>query len=309
MSSTTTGVPTPRRARTTEPQPYDFRRPMSMARDQSRRLELAFERFARAWGTQLTSRLRVTYNAVHDGLSLRTYDEYVSTLPSPTMMVLCVVEQTRQVGVVQLPLSTALVWVDYLFGGIGRGDDRDRELTDIEVTVVRDLLQRALDDLAYTFASIVPLSVSVRSFQYNPQFVQAVGAAEPVIVSTFSLMVGDRHDTATLMLPADLMLAAPADEVDTGLDAERRRVAEQSRALLELSAEQVPVEVSVRFSPVTVHPREIVELAVGDVLPLSHPSSRPLDVVVDGVVLARAAAGSQGSRLACQVVTVEENPA
>jgi flagellar motor switch protein FliM len=50
----------------------------------------------------------------------------------------------------------------------------------------------------------------------------------------------------------------------------------------------------------------VVDLAVGDLLPLSHPSSQPLDVVVDGVVLARAAAGNNGSRLACMVVTVEE---
>ena len=61
--------------------------------------------------------------------------------------------------------------------------------------------------------------------------------------------------------------------------------------------------------PEVIHPRDVVHLAVGDVLPLSHPSTEPLDVVVDGVVLARAAAGSHGSRLACRVVTVEENPA
>jgi flagellar motor switch protein FliM len=53
----------------------------------------------------------------------------------------------------------------------------------------------------------------------------------------------------------------------------------------------------------------VVGLAVGDVLPLQHPATRPLDVVVDGVVLARAAVGSQGSRLACRVVDVEEENA
>ncbi|MCG2802672.1 MAG: flagellar motor switch protein FliM, partial [Cellulomonas sp.] len=68
---------------------YDFRRPLTLAREQSRRLEMAFERFARMWGTQLTSRLRVPYTVVADQLVLRTYDEYVSTLPSPTLMVLC----------------------------------------------------------------------------------------------------------------------------------------------------------------------------------------------------------------------------
>ncbi|MCG2798900.1 MAG: flagellar motor switch protein FliM [Cellulomonas sp.] len=298
------------RSGTVEPKLYDFRRPLTLAREQSRRLEMAFERFARMWGTQLTSRLRVPYTVVSDQLVLRTYDEYVSTLPSPTLMVLCQVEQTRQVAAVQIPVATAFVWVDYLFGGTGIGDDRERELTDIEFTVVRDLLQRALDDLGYTFASVVPLTVDVRSVQYNPQFVQAVGASEPVVVASFKFTVGERHDVATLMLPADLMLTEPAsDAPDADRAAEQARVRAQARARLETSVQGVPVEVAVRFAPSVVHPRDIGDLKVGDVLPLAHPASQPLDVVVDGVVLARAAAGSHGSRLACQVVTVEEQNA
>jgi flagellar motor switch protein FliM len=305
------GAAVPRqRSGTVEPKLYDFRRPLTLAREQSRRLEMAFERFARMWGTQLSSRLRVPYTVVSDQLVLRTYDEYVSTLPSPTLMVLCQVEQTRQVAAVQIPVATAMVWVDYLFGGTGIGDDRERELTDIEFTVVRDLLQRALDDLGYTFASVVPLTVDVRSVQYNPQFVQAVGASEPVVVASFKFTVGERHDVATLMLPADLMLTEPASgEPDADRAAEQARVRAQARARLETSVQSVPVEVAVRFAPSVVHPRDIGDLKVGDVLPLGHPASQPLDVVVDGVVLARAAAGSHGSRLACQVVTVEEQNA
>ena len=301
-------MPTQRGRRTTaEPKPYDFRRPLTMGRDTSRRLEMGFERFARMWGTQLTSRLREPCSVVHDGLSLRTYDDYVSTLPSPTALVLCQVDATRQAAMVQFPVATALVWVDFLFGGTGLGDERERELTDIELVVVRDLMQRALDDLAYSFASIVPVAVSVRSVQYNPQFVQATSAAEPVVVASFTLRVGQRSDTATLMLPADLMLVEPtAGDVDADRAAEQARTRAQAREQLETLVRDVPVDVEVQFTPIVVHPREVVELSVGDVLPLDHPATRPLDVVVDHIVLAHAAAGSHGSRLACQIVAVEE---
>ena len=84
---------------------------------------------------------------------------------------------------------------------------------------------------------------------------------------------------------------------------------DHARADLERATLEVPVEVAVRCTPRTLHPRDVVDLAVGDVLPLSHPASRPLEVVVDGVVLAHAAAGTHGSRLACQVVSVEEKSA
>ena len=51
----------------------------------------------------------------------------------------------------------------------------------------------------------------------------------------------------------------------------------------------------------------MLDLAVGDVVHVPHAQSRPLDVIVDGHVLARGAVGSSGSRLACRIVTTEEN--
>ena len=302
--------PAPRRARTQDPESYDFRRPMTMVREHARILEMAFETFARQWGTQQTARLRVMSQVTLDELTLRTYDEYVRSLPPTTAMVLCTFEETRQTAVMQFPVATAMVWIDYLLGGSGRGDEREgREFTEIELSLMRDLLRPALGDLTYAFAGLLPLAVTVRTVQYNPQFVQAVGASESVLVASFTVRSGEREDTATFMVPAELLLAAlrNAEGTDSRSADERRT---QAAAVIDLEAavQRVPVEVSVRFSPVTVHPREVIGLTVGDVLPLNHPSTKPLDVVVDGVVLAHAAAGNNGSRLACMVVTVEENP-
>ncbi|NUU15873.1 flagellar motor switch protein FliM [Cellulomonas humilata] len=308
--SATASASAVRRGRTAEPELYDFRRPLTLPRDHARHLEMAFERFGRQFGNQLTSRLRTLTHLTLDGLALSTYDEYVNLLPTPTAMVLCTISQTRQTAMLQLPVAATMVWIDYLFGGDGRGDDREgRELTEIELTLVRDLLQHSLSDLEYAFAGLAPLGITVRGVQYNPQFVQAAGASDAVVVASFTLRVGEREDALTLMLPADIMLATlRAADGPVARSEDERRAAALAHADLERAVQDVPVEVSVRFRPVVIHPRDVVHLVVGDVLPLSHPSTEPLDVVVDGVVLAQAAAGSHGSRLACRVVTVEENP-
>ncbi|MFC4616511.1 flagellar motor switch protein FliM [Cellulomonas sp. H30R-01] len=300
-----------RRVRTAEPEPYDFRRPLTLAREHARHLEMAFQRLARQFATQLTARLRVVSQVTFEDLELRTYDEYAGGLPSPTAMVLCTLEPSRQPAVLQMPVGAALVWIDYLFGGDGRGDEREgRELTEIEWTLVKDVLQHAIGDLDYAFAGLTSMSATLRSVQYNPQFVQVVAAQETVLVAAFLLRVGDREDRMTLMLPSDLLLGAlrSSEGSDARSDEEQRAVA-TAQGDLERAVHGVPVDVAVRFRPVTVHPRDVLDLAVGDVLPLSHPSTDPLDVVVDGIVLARGAAGTHGPRLACQVVTVEEIPA
>ncbi|HEY3438365.1 MAG TPA: FliM/FliN family flagellar motor switch protein [Actinotalea sp.] len=297
-----------RAKRSGTPEAYDFRRPMTLAREHGRVLEMAFETYARQWGTLLTSRLRVVAAAQLESVELRTYDEYVRSLPPMTVMVLCTVEQGRSTAVLQLPLDSTMVWIDYLLGGPGLSIDLpDRELTEIELHLMQDLLRHALRDLTYAFAAICPLDVSIKSIQYNPQFVQAAAATEAVIVASFELTVADRTCPATLMLPADLLLTSlrAGDTLDSRSADE---VAEHNAALDRL-AEQVqeaPVLVSVRFRPLTIAARDIAGLGVGDVIPLRHAGDQPLDVVVGDVVLARAAIGSNGSRLACLVVTSEE---
>jgi len=58
-----------------------------------------------------------------------------------------------------------------------------------------------------------------------------------------------------------------------------------------------------------VTPNRILGLSVGDVLAIPHPQHRPFEIAVDGQVLARGAAGANGARLACVIVSTsaEEN--
>ncbi len=295
---------------TRAPELYDFRRPMTLAREHARALEMAFETYARQTTTLLTSRLRVVAQATLVSVQLHSYDEYVRSLPAPTAMVLCTLEHARSTAVVQLPIDTTMLWVDYLLGGPGIvASDAERELTDIEWRLIRDLLQVSLGDLAYALTSIGPMDATVKSVQYAPQFVQAAGASDPVLVVTFELLAGTQTSTATLMFPADVLLG-PLRDGDSTVRRSSEELREHELAVGRLAAQvnEVPVGVSVRLAPVTVTPARLADLAVGDLLPLDHRVGTPMDVVVDDVVMARAALGSNGSRLACLVVTSEESP-
>lgn len=287
---------------------YDFRRPMTLPREHTRLLEMAFESFSRHWANQLVARLRVNVTGTVEDVRMCSYDDYINSLPATTTMVMLTTEPGRRVGAIEFPLAEALVWVDHMLGGPGTlGAVPDRELTELEQELVRELLRRTLSDLNYVFASILPLGAEVKSIQYSPQFVQAAEASSPVIACRLTLQVDGHTAAASVMLPAEGIIASLRDG-DTSDDRSESEIEEDRRQHAELaeSVEHVPVEVNLRFRPLTVHPREIVTLAIGDLLPLHHPSSRPLDVVVGNKTLAQAAPVAQGSRLAGMVVHVKE---
>ena len=64
----------------------------------------------------------------------------------------------------------------------------------------------------------------------------------------------------------------------------------------------VPVDVSVRFAPLTVSSEDLLSLAVGDVLLLRHPRDSPLEVTTNDVTFAYAIAGNHRRRLAASIV-------
>jgi flagellar motor switch protein FliM len=277
---------------------YDFRRPTTLAREHSRVLELAFETFARQWGTQLTAKVRVVSQVGCEQVIMCTYDEYAAGLPATTAMVLFALEGIDAKAVVQFPTSSALSWVSHMLGGNGSQVSEERKFTQIEQALVRRLMEDALEDLRYSLGSLLVAPIGVAGIQYNSQFAQAAATADLMIVATFEIRVGERTSTATVALPAVALLPQLGEANPTSTTA-------NAHELINAQMAWVSVDVALRLSPARVLPSRILELAVGDVLPLPHPEHRPFDVAVGGEPLARAAIGANGARLACVITSID----
>jgi len=281
---------------------YDFRRPTTLAREHARILELAFETFARQWGTQLTAKVRVMSQVALERVAMQTYDEYVASLPATTAMVVCEVEGITAKTVVQFPASAALNWVSHMLGSPGPTDVPDRKFTRIEQTLLRGLMDEALEDLRYSMGALLEAPMQVEAMHYSAQAAQAAAKSDLVIVAAFAIRVGERTVTASLALPADAVMPQLGD-----LSA---AVAPQDAAdMVRAHVVSIPIDVSLALAPTIITPRAVLNLAVGDVLALAHPTHRPFDLAVEGRRLGQAAAGTRGGRLAAVVVSTEENPA
>ncbi|WIE56049.1 MULTISPECIES: flagellar motor switch protein FliM [unclassified Curtobacterium] len=273
----------------------DFRRPTTLAREQSRVLELAFETFARQWGTQLTAKVRVLSQVTCEQVQVLTYDEYAASLPPLTAMVLLTIEGASAKGVLQFPLTSVLTWVSHMLGAARPLPAPERTFTPIEQALVRKLVEDALDDLRYSLGTLLVQPIGVGSFQWNSQFAQAATKSDLMLVASFDIRVGERIAPATLAIPLEVVLPQLGESNPTVTTADPRE-------LLDAQIANVPVGVSLQLAPAVVRPAVVLGLAVGDVVPLPHPQHRPLTLTVDGEPIGTAAVGANGSRLAGVVV-------
>lgn len=281
---------------------YDFRRPTTLAREHSRVLELAFETFARQWGTQLTTKIRAASTVVTDQVTMATYDEYAASLPASTAMVLFTLDGQESRGVIQFPSEAALAWVTRMLGGAASTPIPDRKFTQIEHALVKRLMEDALEDLRYSLGALLNEAPAIHGIHFNSQFAQAAATNTLMIVASFTVRVGDQGWRATIALPSEALMKQLGSS---------NPLSDAAMAPAQLRAQlgEVPVDVALALAPVPVTPTTILNLTVGEILRLPHPTSRPFDLTVGGKPVARAMGVTHGSRKAGQIVRTEEtNP-
>ncbi len=281
---------------------------MTLTREHARAMEVSLTTFARQWGPLLTSRLGAATTITLDSVVLRSYEDYIQSLPQTTTAIVLTQEPTRTPVVLQIPTEVTMTMVDCLLGGpAAELAMAFRELTEIEWKLLGEVLGLACAELTYGLQSVAPMKFDIKGVKYNPGFMQVVPAAELVLVGTFDLTVGPVSAPFTLMMLAEPMLEAlRGAEEQSGRSAQEQQEHAAALHLLAARMAEVPLPVSVRFAGRTLPASTIADLEVGSVISLGHPATRPLDVVVGDITLAHAAIGANGTRIACLVVSTEE---
>ena len=283
------------------PTPYDFRRPIKLSRDHIRTLQIAFETYARSCGTLLTTRLRVVSSVTLAAIEQLNYDEYVASLENPTVIAVVAIDPLPGTVLLELSSSAAMTAIDHMLGGTG-GPQPQRPLTDVEMPLLRGLLERMLGELRYGFETLVDISPKLKEIEYNAQFLRAHQPGDAVVIASFDLKIGSEECVASICLPFNTILPVLEKQETVELTPAERMIRDSAHRNLAAGLSAAPIDVAVRFQPIRMRTDDIVDLRPGDVVPLGHPTSMPLEVTVNETVFAHAVPGNQGARLACLVV-------
>jgi flagellar motor switch protein FliM len=289
------------------PTPYDFRRPIKLSREHVRTLQIAFETYARSCGTLLTTRLRVVSNVTLAAIEQRTYDEYVASLSNPAVIAVVSLDPLPGAVLMEISSSAAMTAIDHMLGGPG-GPQPERPLTEVEMPLLRGLLDRMLGELRYGFETLVDISPKLKEIEYNAQFLRVHQPGDAVVVASFDMKIGTEECLASICLPFTTILPVLERQEAIELTPAERLSRDSAHRSLAVGLSGAPIDVAVRFHPIRMRTDDIVDLRPGDVVPLGHPTSLPLEVTVNETVFAHAVPGNQGARLACLVVPSPPEP-
>jgi flagellar motor switch protein FliM len=275
-----------RRARdpdTTEIKVYDFKRPERVSKDQMRALQTLHETFARNFGVALSGYLRSIVEIKVATCEQMTYSEFTSGLPNPTSFNLISADGLE--GQMCMEISPLIIYpiIDRLLGG-GNHDlfIPQRPLTLIETRLINNVTERGLAALSEAWAKIREMKFRIMGSESNPQLVQIVPPNEVVVVIAFELKLGNRAGTMNLCIPYNVI--EPFMEhlsSQNWFSAARQARSPETEKAIGKNLSRAPMRVTGLLAQTTITVKELLTLAVGDIVVTEKPASSPVVLCVE----------------------------
>ncbi len=184
-----------------EYQVYDFRRPSKFSKDNLRTLQLLHETFSRHITSTLAGYLRIECRAKLDSIEQVTCEEFLRSLPSPTLLCIAKVLPGDAPILMEVNLSLVFGILDRVLGGPGAGVTPNRELTEIELLLMGDVIDKLLADLSTVWSTVVETDFRPERVESQPTFAQVVPPNEIVLAICLEMAVGAYEGIMNLCFP------------------------------------------------------------------------------------------------------------
>ncbi len=284
---------------------YDFRRAMRFSKDHLRIISRIHEHFARLLTTHLSGQLRSVVQVQVESVDQVPYEEFIRSIP--TLTVLQVMEFSPLQGKVVIEINPQIVFamLDRLMGGMVTGKYKERELTEIETVLLNRALRSMPDFLAEAWRNVESLSPVLLSTESNPQFLHLTTPNETVLVITLSARIGAATGLMNICIPhvtIEPLMPKLSTQYFMDPGKTRRSVEQPERAELKRHMFDAQADVTVVLGSTELTLEELLDIQVGDVIPLASPIGQPLQILVNDVPTFTGNVGVSKKRYAVQIL-------
>jgi flagellar motor switch protein FliM len=305
---TAVAAPPPRKAPGKQVRTWDFRKPDKFSKDHMRSLLVLHQNFARIASSALTGRMRagvtIKVTSVEQGL----YEEYLDLLPAHSIANVVSLHPLEGNIIFEFQPQLAMVMLDRMLGGSGTTTvENKRDLTDIELALVRNLVRTLLEGMREAWLNLAETAPVIEEISTSPHLVQVAAPTDIVVIVLLEVQVGTHLGTISLCIPH--LLLEPLMQrlsAQVWIVSNRRGTATpEMRARITDGLRGASLTVSAVLGEASITIDEILRLQVGDVLLLGQGAVHDTRVTVVGRTKFRGVPGVVGGRMAVQITDVE----
>ncbi len=263
---------------------YNFRRPDKFSKDHLRGLQDIHKEFSRQLALVLTAYLRMHLEVDVVSVDQLTYDEFMRSVPNPISI--AIFELNPLPGQILLGISFEVLSsiVDRMLGGVGNIESKPRELTDVEESLIKKMIERTVQTLAEAWSHVIPVDANLIGLDNNYSGIQVATPGEIVALITLEVHIAGKYYGL-------LSLCFPYPVLENVLSQLTTQHIFQTKGLIATSEERQKmikkldtslVDIKVLFGQTEITLQDFLDLKEGDVLKLDNAATEDLIVEVNG---------------------------
>ncbi len=284
---------------------YDFARPSKFSKEHLRTLEIIFEHFGRLLATNLPAYLRKSVNVDIVNSEVVIYSEFSNALSNPVLLGVVSMKPLAGNMVMEMASNLGFAIVDRLLGGTGTALDKERDFSEIELTIIERIFSICVNLLKEPWENVIKVTPRLERIETNSQFAQIISPTETIAIITINLKIGDVEGFMNVCLPYTL-LEPVMDKLNTKFWFSNMQEKDPTMygEVIEnvISKTKVPIKAILGESKVNVS--DFVNLQIGDIIKIDKKVDQELDVYVGNIKKFNALPGYFEDKYAVRITDV-----
>lgn len=280
---------------------YDFRNPIFLTEYELRHVRISHEDFIRYLSARLSMYLKMDVEIKMSQLTTTPYAQFVETIPNPTYINMFKVDPLEGIGIMATNPRLAMTIVDRMLGGKGHSIKDERYLTEIEMTMIDEVIQLVLNEWCGQWDDAPEMNGYLIGKETNGRFLQTSPHDAIMLVLTMETMLGDCSESIQLAIPYYSI-----ESLIKRMEAKHKHSSQHDGASTKEarwfdSFGKIGVRASAEWTLEKLFVSEVVSLKVGDILELPHDIIERTEVKFEGIQKFTGEVGVENGHVAVEL--------
>jgi len=252
---------------------YDFKRPDKFSKENTRTVRMLHETFCRLTTTSLSAQLRTLVQVHVVTVDQLTYEEFIRSVTQTTILAEIQLPPLHGRAIIEIDPTITFTIIERLFGGSAIYNKTDRDITEIEQSVMESIIIKMLSNIKEAWSQVIDLRPSLVNIETNAQFAQIVPPNEMIILVTLEVRIGDIEGMMNFCYPyitlESIMSKLSAEFFYTAI---RKGFSTESFTSLKERLFFIDVNIIVEIGKLNITLKEVISLKPGDFIRLPKSS-------------------------------------
>lgn len=256
---------------------YDFTSQERIIRGRMPTMEVVNEHFARAFRISLSMILRRTVDIQTNFVQMLKFGEFLRSLPLPSSFHIFKVDPLRGQCLMVVDSKLVFALVECFLGGSARTRFKieGRDFTSIERRLIHKVVAMAFQDLEKAWSPVHPVKMTLARVEINPMFVGIATPNDIMVISKFQVEMEQADGFISICMPY-ATIEPIKGKLYSGFQSEQLESDNRWSYRIQEQVRDMKVEVVVELAATVMRARDLLNLAVGDIILFNKRVNDPL---------------------------------